>query len=149
MTGKGKSHYEIGMGLVRKAYLSKNKSSFKRFLGKAVEHIRRAAYLGNVNAQFELGQKYEDTGFFGENPKRALYWYLKAAEKGHAEACNCIGFYHDHGIGVKKNPQKAITWYKKGANRGSKLARKTWQKVCKGNFHVLGLRYCLLTIPPA
>lgn len=131
MGEKRKRDYELGVGLLTKAHASKSKSAFKRFYGQAVEHIRRAAYSGNANAQFELGLQYEDTGFLGENMKKAMYWYMKAAENGHAEACNNIGFNYYHGVGVKKDPRKAIAWYRKGALRGSVLAQQNLAKSMK------------------
>ena len=105
MNNKKESHYEKGMRLILKAYSIKREGAFEKFYRQAIPHIRRAAYSGNANAQYELGLQYEDTGFLGEDMKRAMYWCMKAAMNGHAEACNNIGFNYDHAIGVLFSPR--------------------------------------------
>ena len=88
-----------------------------------IDPLLKKAKLGQKEAQFELGQQNEDTGVLGSHPSKALFWYRKAARQGHAAACNCIGYYYNHGIGVKKNLKKANFWYLKSAKNKDVLGQ--------------------------
>ncbi|MBN8757989.1 MULTISPECIES: tetratricopeptide repeat protein [Variovorax] len=50
--------------------------------------------------------------------KKALSLFLKAAAAGETHALNSVGYFLDHGIGVKKNPAAARDWYRKAAKAG-------------------------------
>jgi TPR repeat protein len=50
--------------------------------------------------------------------KKALALFLKAAAEGDVHAFNSVGYFLDHGIGVKKDPVAARDWYRKAAMRG-------------------------------
>jgi TPR repeat protein len=50
--------------------------------------------------------------------KKALSLFLKAASTGEIHALNSVGYFLDHGIGVKKNPAAAREWYRKAARAG-------------------------------
>src|ERR1700730_4832077 len=78
--------------------------SLTAYSGKSTERMKTASQIetllrrkellpkaraGDANAQFDLGCAYDF-----ERPKRrdrAIYWYQKAAEQGHAEAQNYLG----------------------------------------------------------
>lgn len=96
----------------------------KNSIIKAICLLRASAYAGYPDAQFELGQLYEDTGYLGYKPRWANYWYEKAARQGHGEACNCLGYNYEHGIGFPVNQRKARSLYEKGARLGSILASR-------------------------
>ena len=50
--------------------------------------------------------------------KKAVKWYLKAAEQGLAEAqCN-LGIMYSNGYGVPQDHKKAVKWYRKAAEQG-------------------------------
>lgn len=102
---------------------------------KYISLIRKAAYSGNPDAQFELGQYYEDVNFLGENkfynPKKCFYWYAKAALNGHAEACNNLGYCYDAGVGVKRNLTLARKYYSRAANLGDNLGVKNLSLLVK------------------
>jgi len=100
----------------------KNNWKRKQSIVRAVYLLKKSAYAGYVEAQFELGQLYEDTGYLGHKPRWSNYWYRKAGNQGHGEACNCLGYNYEHGIGLKIDKKKAKNWYKKGAKLGSVLA---------------------------
>ena len=93
--------------------------------------LRKAAYKGNSEAQFELGQQYEDINYWGENqnhnPRKCLYWYTKACEKNHAEACNSLAHLYEVGEGINKNVNKALRYYKKSADLGSEIGRDNYK----------------------
>ena len=48
----------------------------------------------------------------------AVSWYRKAAEQGHFDAQNHLGFCYQHGKGVARDCAKAVEWYRKAAAHG-------------------------------
>ena len=64
--------------------------------------------------QFQLGEKYYKERKYEE----AVKWYHLAAEQGHAEAQDQLGFCYRTGWGVIKNYEIAAKWYRKAANQG-------------------------------
>jgi TPR repeat protein len=63
----------------------------KRDLRGALRHLRRAATLGDVNAQFELGTAYYRGNGVTRSPRLAMKWLRQAAYHGHEEA---LSFLH-------------------------------------------------------
>jgi TPR repeat protein len=51
-------------------------------------------------------------------------WYRKAAEQGHANAQNNIGFMYGAGRGVPQNYSTAVSWYRKAAEQGYGLGQQ-------------------------
>src|SRR5436190_21481472 len=88
--------------------LGRTKVAFEH--AKYLTLVRKAAYKGNVEAQFELGLNYEDQNYFVPNPmynkENRFYWYLKAAKADHPEACNNLASLYEKGEGTKKNSKK-------------------------------------------
>lgn len=96
------------------------------------ESIKALAQSGDAQSQLELAEHYqalvkpdyrifnnEPIDFYYEgkniddNAKKALIWYLKAAEQGNAIAQSKVAlFYHD-GIHVPLDHTKAFEWYQK------------------------------------
>lgn len=93
--------------------------------------VRKAAYKGHVEAQFELGLNYEDQNYFDPNPlynqQRRFYWYLKAAKGGHAVACNNLASLYEKGEGTKKDLKKALFFYKKAFELGCTYAKQNYE----------------------
>ncbi len=93
-----------------------------------INKIKKLAYQGFGEAQFDLGLHYEDTNFFGKNdfynPFKVFYWVKKASDNNVADACNNLGTYYESGIGCKKDMNKAIASYKKAIKLGNKSAVK-------------------------
>ncbi|SEL24443.1 Sel1 repeat-containing protein [Variovorax sp. YR750] len=50
--------------------------------------------------------------------KKALSLFLKAAAAGEIHALNSVGYFLDHGIGVKQDSAVAREWYRKAAKAG-------------------------------
>jgi uncharacterized protein len=98
---------------------------------KYIALIRKAAYKGNPDAQYELGLNYEDQNYFIPNPmynlKKRFYWYSKAAEMNHPEACNNLASLYEKGEGVKKNMKKALFFYKKAYQLGCSYAKNNYK----------------------
>ena len=71
----------------------------------AVKWFRKAADQGNAEAQYELGELYNDGfnligGTVNEN--EAVKWYRKAAEQGHAESQYKLGECYRYGWGWRR-----------------------------------------------
>ncbi len=74
----------------------------------------RAAKAGNVEAQFALGVRLENSQH-GQPDSAAFHWYLKAAEQGHVQAQYKLGLVYYQGKGVNKDLSKAAQWYEAAA----------------------------------
>lgn len=96
--------------------------------------IRQLAENGHPNSQFFLacfyaGYDYETESWrndrFNSNydMKRAAYWYLQAANQGHAGAQNNLGNCYKNGNGVKKDLTAAFKLFKRAAHSGDDLAQ--------------------------
>jgi hypothetical protein len=56
------------------------------------------------------------------NKKAALEWFLKAAKKGHGEACYNVAYYYENGIGIDRDLKSAKKWYQRAVKHGDKDA---------------------------
>ena len=88
---------------------------------RAEELYLKAANLGNLDAMCALGNYYYERH---ENTE-AVEWFRKAAEQGHAQSQEELGYCYKLGIGVKKDYDKAREWFEKGAAQG--LYKSTWE----------------------
>lgn len=94
---------------------SPNKSAFE-----SLKALKSAAKRGNVNAQYELGEKYRKGDGVDENRKEAKNWYKKAAEHDHAESlCRLAQFYEEDN---NWDGLKLAVMYEEAANAGSSEA---------------------------
>ena len=102
----------------------------------AIVWLEKAARQGNVEAQYLLGECYEEvpptraeiydeeTGAYiiigGENPeflenqRKSFEWYLKAAQNGHAQAQLKVAQHYDW----EDDNEQAIVWYRRAAEAG-------------------------------
>ncbi|MCY1550565.1 Sel1 repeat protein [compost metagenome] len=69
---------------------------------------RQASLFDEANDAWDAGKK-----------KRAFQLFLAAAHSGEEDAFNSVGYFFDHGIGVKKDPASAYGWYRRAAMRGN------------------------------
>lgn len=74
--------------------------------------------LYQKGCDFELG-----TNGVSVNPQTAFTLYQKAANLGHAAACNSLGNCYYTGTGTNLSYQSAAKWYVKGANLGHAQAQ--------------------------
>lgn len=84
--------------------------------------IKREAKLGQLDAQFKLGKRYEKGEGLDQSDIEALKWYEKAAAQGHEQASLATGFFYRHGRGTSIDQDKALTYYKKAADLGNLMA---------------------------
>jgi TPR repeat protein len=87
-----------------------------KFMSQRSELLSKARD-GDAAAQFELACHYDF-----EPPKdrrRAVYWYRKAAEQGHAESQNHLGECLRDGAGTQQSCKEALTWFRRAAEQGN------------------------------
>jgi TPR repeat protein len=77
---------------------------------EAVRWYRLAAEQGNMNAQFNLGAKYDNGEGVPQNYAEAVKWYRLAAEQGNFVAQNQLGIMYANGNGVPQNYVEAYKW---------------------------------------
>jgi len=92
---------------------------------KAAEWYRKAAEIGNPNAQYKLGRMYQGFGGkgFPTDIAEAFKWYRKAAEQGYVDAQVWLGSMYYDGIGVPQDYAEAAKWCRKGAEQGDANAQ--------------------------
>jgi TPR repeat protein len=115
----------------------------KEYYSQFMKGIRKLAYNNFAKAQYDLAQHYEDISFWGiKNPyfnmKRRFYWYAKAAENNHAEACNHLGSLYELGEGCEIDLEKSFSFFKKSADLGDDLGKQ--------NLELFKKQYPLLSI---
>jgi len=94
-----------------------------------VEWYRRAATLGDADAQAMLGYFYQKGEHVIADPKAAIQWYLAAADQGNAAAQNNLGLVYQLGAGVPQDLDKAIYWYEQASANGSASAARNLEKL--------------------
>lgn len=110
--------------------------------GTSLEIWKKAADLGNVEAQYYVATLYERGVTGTSDYVAAVQWYEKAAEQGHRQAAMNLGRLYDQGLGVEQNSQLAFSWMTKASgleqteltnllNRSATRELQTLQKTVK------------------
>src|SRR4051812_40036469 len=102
---KGKKAYALAIVIHNEMYKFPNRlndTEKKKLYAQYFSLIKKSAYLGYPEALFDIGQQYEDFGYLGMpnpmyNPKKCVFWYTKACDKNHAEACNNLANFYEKG----------------------------------------------------
>ncbi len=84
----------------------------------AANWFEKAANQGNAEAQFQLGNLYENSQL-PKDYRLAASWYQKAAQQGSAKAQARLGVFYSLGLGVTQDPNEAILWSGKAALQGN------------------------------
>ena len=79
---------------------------------KAVACFRKAAEQGHADAQYRLGECYDEGRGVERDLTEAAGWYRKAAEQGHADAQYRLGECYAEGEGVGRDPFMALRWWR-------------------------------------
>jgi len=85
----------------------------KKQYKEAVSYFSKGAVLGCTRAANNLGMCYEGGFGISKDPFEAVYWYKKAAEKGHPEAISNLGILNFKLARVTSNPkhyEQALKW---------------------------------------
>jgi TPR repeat protein len=132
---KGQNAYTLAKAIHEKMYTTPSMlqpDEQKVLYFEYFKLIRKAAYQGHIEGMFDMGQQYEDISYLGlpnpiYNPERSVYWYAKACQKGHAEACNNLSNLHALGEGCQQDFSKALDLLKRSAELGSLLGKKNYK----------------------
>jgi TPR repeat protein len=134
---KGQKYFDLAMVIHNGMYSRRHtKEEQVKLHNEYFNLTTKAAYLGNVESQFDHGNIQDDIGYLGipnpvYNPKKAFYWYSKACVNGHSEACNNLADFYERGVGCGKNLDKALQLYKLAAERGSPSGKRNYRKMLK------------------
>ena len=91
------------------------------------EARRRAAEAREL---FNLGMKYYNGEGVAKDRAKALKWYYKAAQQGHALSQNWLGDVYYNGRGVAKNRSIACDWWRKSAAQNDSNAKESLKAYC-------------------
>lgn len=89
-----------------------------------------AQETGDLRAQVSMGILYEEGTFVGQDERKALEYYLLAANNGSTGAMNNIGNFFLHGKGVEKDYDKAFAWYQKATELSGNAAAECSLGMC-------------------
>ena len=86
-------------------------------------HLMSYKLNNDAEYQFSQGEAYYNGRGVEQDYAKAVEWYRKAAEQGHACAqCN-LGQCYYNGEGVEQDYVKAVEWYRKAADQGDAQAQ--------------------------
>jgi len=77
----------------------------------AADWYRKAAVLGNLEAQLRLADCYRDGRGVPRDMAQAAEWYRKAAEQGDLAAQATLGLLYSMGQGVSRDDVEAFFWF--------------------------------------
>ncbi len=77
-----------------------------------------AAYRGDAQAQYELGDLYYDGQGVEQSDAQALEWYRKSAAQGHYWGLFNVAKCYEFGRGVKQNLREALNYYERSSACG-------------------------------
>ena len=84
----------------------------------SLQELRRLSEQGDLEAQYQLGLKYQKGNEVNRDLKEARKWWRKAAEKGHAKSQLILGSLYAQGYGVEKDIVEAEKWVRQAAEQG-------------------------------
>jgi len=90
----------------------------------AAEWYRRAAALGNAQAQYKLGLIYLRDQGISQCSEEAMRWLELAAQQRHVPAWSSLGAIYENGEGVAKDIDEAARWYRLAAYHGDEWSRE-------------------------
>jgi len=121
-SGTGQAQSDAGGEGEIEALALGNRYFNEKNYAEAVKYYRKAAELGNADAQSTLGCLYDHAEGVRRNYAEAAKWYRKAAEQGNNVAQNNLGTLYYNGQGVKRNYSEALKWFRKAADHGNAAA---------------------------
>ena len=83
-----------------------------------LKQLRTMAEKGDPDAQFRLGELYEEGDIVERDFGKAIEAYRKAAEQGHSGAQYALAHNYHLGSGVTQDMAAAMVWYRKAALQG-------------------------------
>ena len=90
----------------------------------AAQWFLKAAQLGHMNAQYNLGVLLNGGQGLPRDIDGAMAWYRKAAGQGDSNAQFNLGYAYETGQSVAVDMKEAVLWYGRAAAQGDVEARK-------------------------
>ena len=89
--------------------------SLEETLYQRPPHLHKLAQDGDVEAQYQLALRLENSLFAKESDRReAVTWFKQAAEGGHLMAMKSLAHIYEKGLdGITADPEKARYWQQK------------------------------------
>ena len=115
-----KKAIEVYANLVNKGWFGVKRECLGRLekmTQKQSEEEDWTQLITNADAQYKLGEIYEEGREVEKNEKKAIELYEKAANQGNPKAQYKLGKMYEEGRGVKKDAKKAAELYEKAANQ--------------------------------
>ncbi|KAJ1557885.1 hypothetical protein HK405_014930 [Cladochytrium tenue] len=93
---------------------------------RSIAWYTRAAEQSDPEAELALSGWYLTgaEGVLRQSDTEAYLWARKAADKGLAKAEYAVGYYVEHGVGVRADVDDARRWYLRAAAQGNKRAQQ-------------------------
>ena len=91
-------------------------------MSSEISALTKDANAGDIEAQIQLADLYEQGFGVSLDHGQAAYWYRKAAEQGASKAQSRLGQMYLRGIGVPEDPEQAADWLSKSAEQGDATA---------------------------
>lgn len=96
-----------------------------RNIAKAMASLRKGAELGDAEAQWYLGLRYESGSGVQQSHEEAVKCFAEAARQGHESAQISLGECYFSGEGVPIDPTMAVAWLSRAVEQGSSTAAYT------------------------
>lgn len=87
-----------------------------------LDDLKKRAADGDAAAQFDLAHRYRDGKGVEKDDAEAMAWAHRAADQGHAEAMDFVGFAYLRGAVVKRNTGIAFGYFKAAAAESAAAA---------------------------
>ncbi|OSM02484.1 putative serine/threonine protein kinase [Magnetofaba australis IT-1] len=87
------------------------------------KELEDKANQGDITSMYDLGMRYAEGRGARVNQSKAVDWFTRAAEAGHAQAQSKLGAAYQNGTGAPQDSNLAIQWYMKAAEQGQPEAQ--------------------------
>lgn len=111
--------YELAEILLKDA---KDKEDPKFEMG--LKYLKRAAYAGQADALYQLGELYENGESVEKDYKNAFGFYLMGALKGEARSQYKLSTLYLAGLGTPQDFENGLKWISRSARQGYVLAQQ-------------------------
>jgi TPR repeat protein len=91
-------------------------------IARSFTYLRRAAELGNADAQLKYALALDHGRGLPVNASEAAKWYRLAADQGKVLAMTNLADLHENGTGIAKDLTEAVKLYRQAATKGSSIA---------------------------
>ncbi len=88
----------------------------------SLEQLQEQARQGDPAAQLSLAIRYRDAKGVAKDDAAAMQWAHRAADQGHADALDFVGFAYLRGAVVKRKPEIAFGYFKAAAEQSAQAA---------------------------